>query len=145
MADSTTALINGLLRYTNLEDFKNALVGLLNRGVLPQGEYEPMVTLQDNAVVANVAIARYTDYGDTVDVMLRVEYEADAGAGGMSFLVSTPVGSAAAPAIATFNGSNSGGVNFIVARGQGANILIEIGIVPDTTTDFDCVINYKKA
>jgi hypothetical protein len=105
----------------------------------------PVVTLEDNAVVATPVIARYTDYGDTVDVRLRVEYEADASAGSMSFLVSTPVGSAATTAIATFNGSNGGDVNFIVARGQGANILIEITIIPDSTGDFDCVINYKKA
>jgi hypothetical protein len=112
---------------------------------IPQGDYVPVVTLEDNAVVATPVIARYTDYGDTVDVRLRVEYEADASAGSMSFLVSTPVGSAATTAIATFNGSNGGDVNFIVARGQGANILIEITIIPDSTGDFDCVINYKKA
>jgi hypothetical protein len=115
------------------------------KNLIPQGDYVPVVTLNDNAVVATPVIARYTDYGDTVDVRLRVEYEADASAGSMSFLVSTPVGSAATPAIATFNGSNGGDVNFIVARGQGANILIEIVIVPDSVGDFDCVINYKKA
>jgi hypothetical protein len=112
---------------------------------IPQGEYEPVVTLGDGAAAVTVAVARYTDYGDTVDVRLRVLYEGEVGVGSMNFEISTPVGSSAAPAIATFNGGNGGGVNSIQARGQGANILIEIVIVPDTNGEFDCVINYKKA
>jgi hypothetical protein len=138
MADSTTALINGLLRYTNLEDFKNALVGVLNRGVLPQGEYEPVVTglvnLDDVALIS----AWYIDFGDFVKVDLSFEAQFSTGENQGEFNITFP------------NDANPSKVHLVCGTGLislriDVNGLVQIETGTGDTQRFDFTVTYKKA
>jgi hypothetical protein len=114
------------------------------KNLIPQGEYEPVVTLGDGAVSVTVVVARYTDYGDTVDVRLKVEYEGGAGDNGITFDIPAPVGTPTGQVVATFNGGGGDtlAVNARVVSGQ---LQITAAVTPDTPSQFDCVLNYKKA